>query len=372
MQKELLTNLSHLVNLETTSDNPEKIREAFSYIDEQLQAIHPFIKKEYTHNGVLSVIWSTKDTLNPDTILNAHIDVVPASKGMFQIQQKDGKLIGRGTSDMKFSIVSFIHALKQLHQEVGLENVSIAVMITSDEEKGGFNGVKHLVNDIGYRSNLVILPDAGDGWRIAIAAKGASWIKLSTSGSSAHASRPWEGESAVDKLLDVLSQLRKKYPNPTDEKYVTTNNIGIISGGTTPNQIADSASATLDIRYTADLTVDDIIKYIKLEFPEVEIERLVDKTNFKVDPQNSFIQQWLNLVEKEQPDLIDKNDSFTSEHGGADHHYFTDHGMPILATKPNGGLIHTENEWLDEEEFYLYAKLLALYLIEMNINYLSK
>lgn len=364
MKKELLTNLTQLVNFESTSDNPEEIKSVFDYIDKQL-AFFPFVKKEYMHNGVLSVVWSTKDTLQPDIILNAHIDVVPASKEMFELKRKGGKLVGRGTSDMKFAAASFIYSLKSIHSQVGLENVSLAMMLTSDEERGGFNGVNHLVNDIGYKSKLVILPDAGENWSIAVQAKGASWVKITTKGQSSHASRPWEGKSAINELIKILSYLTKKYKNPQKPQYSTTVNMGTISGGTTPNQVADSATATIDVRYAPELTVQDIMKDLSKKFPNVELEKIVDKPYFFVDKNNEFIQQWVRILRKHKKNVPSDKKLFTSEHGSADHHYFTQKGMTVLATKPNGGLIHTEREWLDEEGFYLFSQLLTSYLIEL-------
>lgn len=365
MKKELLNHLIKLVSYESISDNPKEIRKIFEYIDSQL-GFFPFVKKEYTHNGVLSIVWSTQDTLKLDLILNAHVDVVPASKEMFKVRKKDGKLIGRGVSDMKFAIASFIHSLKELHKTIGLENVSVAMMLTSDEEKGGFNGVNYLVNKIGYRSNLVIIPDAGNNWHVTIKAKGASWIQISTKGDTAHASRPWEGKNAINALLEVLFYFSSKYSNPKNDEYITTTNIGSISGGSTPNQVPNSSSATIDVRYTAELSVGDIIGDLKKEFPEIEIEMLVDKPDFNVDKDNKYIKKWINLLKENKQYLYTDDEFFGLEHGSADHHYFAQHGIPVLMTKPNGGLIHTEEEWLDEEDFYLFAKILSKYLITLN------
>lgn len=364
IMNQLVTDLSTLVSFATVAQNSEAIEQSMEYVNHRLQEIFPFIQRKYRKNGKLSVVWLTQDTLSPDIILNAHMDVVPASESMFHMHKNGDKLIGRGTSDMKFAIASFIFAVKNLHAKVGLSTISLAIMITSDEEQGGFNGVNYLVNEIGYRAKLVIIPDGGDNWHITTMAKGASWVKLTAQGKSAHGSKPWEGISAIDQLIAVLAWLRNQYPNPAQDDFVTTLNIGVIEGGTTANQVAESASAVIDIRYTPDLTCDDILAAIKSQFPDLVIERVLDKPAFVVDKNNSYINQWTKLLRQHRI-IPNEQDLFMKDTGSADHHYFSQHGIPVLISKPVGGLIHTEQEWLSKRAFVQYSSLLTEYLLNL-------
>ncbi|MDH5533251.1 MAG: M20/M25/M40 family metallo-hydrolase [Candidatus Pacebacteria bacterium] len=368
MKKQLINNLTKLVACQSVTGNQKEIKKALQIIDKELQQIFPFIKKEYEKNDVQSVVWLTKDTLKPDIILNAHVDVVPASKGMFKVKINNGKILGRGVSDMKFSIASFIEVVRELNKENKLKDLSLGIMITGDEEVGGFNGVGYLVNEIGYRPKLVIIPDGADNWKISEKAKGGCWVQLSTTGKSAHASKPWEGVSATEKLIDVLSWIKNKYPNPTKDIHVTSINIGKISGGTALNQVANQAQADLDIRYTKELTADEIITSINKKFPNVKTKKLLEKPFFGVDKNHPAIQRWVNLIKDIHDQKHPNENIFIAESGSADHHYFSEHGIPVLLSKPSGGLIHTEDEWLDEEDFYLYTKLLTKYVKEVISN----
>lgn len=361
MPNRLLPDLTKLVGYKTVTGNQAEIRQAFDYIDERLLSIFPFQKNVYLSNGAQSMVWSTQDTLAPDVILCAHIDVVPASEKMFTLKKSNGKLVGRGAADMKFAIAVFIDVVAQIEAKFGLQNVSLAIMVTSDEEKGGFNGVNYLVNEIGYRAKLVIIPDGGNNWHVTTRAKGASWIKVSATGSSAHASLPWEGENAIDQLVKALSWLKSELPNPDSRSYVTTINLGTISGGTTPNQVAETATATVDVRYTKKLTAQTIIDQLLRQFPRLAIETIVDKPYFEVDPKNKYITQWEKLLRAQENIAID-GEIFVAGNASADHHYFSAHNIPVLMSKPRGGLIHTEKEWISESEFYLYSKLLGEYL----------
>ena len=143
MRNEFLDILAKLINFHTTPGNTKEISQSLDYVNKQL-GFYPFFKKTYIKNGVESRVWSTSDTKKTRFILNAHIDVVPADDSLFSLKQYGDKLMGRGVSDMKYSIALYIIALKNIYNKYG-KLPSVALMITSDEENGGFNGVKHLL-----------------------------------------------------------------------------------------------------------------------------------------------------------------------------------------------------------------------------------
>ena len=84
--------------------------------------------------------------------------------------------------------------------------------------------------------------------RLAIGTKGSLQATVRTEGRAAHSAYPEEGESAIEKLLDVLAEIRN-IEWPGDELFGdTTCNIGLLSGGTRANVISSEAEATLQIR----------------------------------------------------------------------------------------------------------------------------
>jgi acetylornithine deacetylase len=83
---------------------------------------------------------------------------------------------------------------------------------------------------------------------LAAATKGSLRLTLKTRGRAAHSAYPEQGESAIEKLLDVLADVRRCVW-PTDELLgETTCNIGVIGGGTRPNVIPEEAEAVLQFR----------------------------------------------------------------------------------------------------------------------------
>ncbi len=87
---------------------------------------------------------------------------------------------------------------------------------------------------------------------LAIGSKGSLRFYIKTKGIAAHSAYPEQGESAIEKLVEILTDVLKT-EFPSDEFFgETTNNIGLISGGLKTNVIAPSAEAGLHIRLATD------------------------------------------------------------------------------------------------------------------------
>jgi acetylornithine deacetylase len=84
--------------------------------------------------------------------------------------------------------------------------------------------------------------------KLALGSKGALRFEVTARGRMAHSAYPQLGESAIEKLLDVLERIRR-IPLPTDPILgLSTLNIGTIQGGRAPNVIPDHARAEVFIR----------------------------------------------------------------------------------------------------------------------------
>jgi len=98
--------------------------------------------------------------------------------------------------------------------------------------------------------------------RLALGTKGSLQATISTTGLSAHSAYPEQGDSAIEKLLDVLNDLRRIDWPGNDMFGETTCNIGIFSGGRRANVIPDAAQATIQIRLAdSALAVKEHLEY---------------------------------------------------------------------------------------------------------------
>ena len=177
----------------------------------------------------------------PRVVLSTHMDTVPP----FIASSEDDEFIyGRGACDAKGIIAAQIAAAEKLcaggFKEIGL-------LFTVDEEVTSA-GAK-IANDhpIAVSCEYLINGEPTDN-KIAMGTKGSLQATIRTEGRAAHSAYPEQGESAIEKLLDVLKDVRA-IEWPRDQTFAeTTCNIGVISGGTRANVIPDQAEATIQIR----------------------------------------------------------------------------------------------------------------------------
>ncbi len=128
----------------------------------------------------------------------------------------------------------------------------IGLLFTVEEEEGGAGAkVANHASDSRKNANIIINGEPTDN-DLAIGSKGSLRFYIRTKGIAGHSAYPEMGESAIEKLLEILNDVLK-IEFPVDDFYgETTNNIGTISGGLKTNVIAPNAEAGLHIRTTGD------------------------------------------------------------------------------------------------------------------------
>lgn len=182
----------------------------------------------------------------PTIVFSTHIDTVPP---FIPSSEDDENIFGRGSCDAKGIVAAQIFAAEQLraedHNEVGL-------LFTVDEEMSSIGAQAANKHPLASQCQFLINGEPTDN-KLASGSKGSMRLKIATTGTAGHSAYPEAGDSAIEKLLDVLNSLRQ-CNWPRDEFFgETTCNIGVISGGTRPNVIPAEASADLQIRLARDM-----------------------------------------------------------------------------------------------------------------------
>jgi acetylornithine deacetylase len=177
----------------------------------------------------------------PRIVLSTHMDTVPP----FITSSEDDEFIyGRGACDAKGIIAAQIAAAGKLRSD-GVNEIGL--LFTVDEEVASA-GAKVANDHPAAESCEYLINGEPTDNRLAIGTKGSLQAVIRTQGRAAHSAYPEEGESAIEKLLDVLDKIRN-IDWPGDELFGdTTCNIGVLSGGTRANVIPSDAEATLQIR----------------------------------------------------------------------------------------------------------------------------
>jgi acetylornithine deacetylase len=182
----------------------------------------------------------------PRIVFSTHLDTVPP----FIASHEDAEYIyGRGSCDAKGIIAAQIFAAEQLRQ-TGLN--TIGLLFTVDEELSSLGAQAANKHPLARECRYLINGEPTDN-RLAVGTKGSLRLIITTEGRAAHSAYPEAGDSAIEKLLDVLQNIRT-IDWPRDEFFgETTCNIGLLNGGTRPNVIPDHARAELQIRLVTDI-----------------------------------------------------------------------------------------------------------------------
>jgi succinyl-diaminopimelate desuccinylase len=209
----------------------------------------------------------------PALHINGHMDVVPAGAGWtvdpFAGRLQAGRLIGRGSSDMKAGLAAGVFALEAVRR-AGLRFGGTAQLsATVDEESGGAAGVAHLCRRgllTRDTCDYLIIPEPLGAERICLGHRGVLWLEVVTLGATAHGSMPFLGVSAIDLMVEFLARLQDQL-GPELERRATampveppaarraTLNVNAIAGGQPAAQqlqspcVADRCAVVLDRRF---------------------------------------------------------------------------------------------------------------------------
>lgn len=180
----------------------------------------------------------------PEVVFSTHFDCVP---DFFPSRVESGRLFGRGSSDAKGILAAQVVAAERLRRD---GERRIGLLFVAGEERGSDGAAA--ANTLAPASVKYLVNGEPTDVRLAAATRGVYRVRLTASGRAAHSSRPDLGVSAIEKLVDVLVDLRHA-PWPADPELGATHyTVGVIQGGVAPNVIPASASAELLFRSVGD------------------------------------------------------------------------------------------------------------------------
>jgi len=181
----------------------------------------------------------------PEVVLSTHLDTVPP---FVPAREDDEFIYGRGSCDAKGIIASQLFAAERLKDE-GIRDFGLLFVVGEETISDGAQaanaaprGSKYIINGEPTENKLVI------------GSKGNLRLDLHTEGRMAHSAYPHLGESAIEKLLDILADLRCLPLSHDPVLGASTMNIGVIAGGRAANVIPDEARAEVLFRTVKDST----------------------------------------------------------------------------------------------------------------------
>lgn len=196
-------------------------------------------------------------------VLSGHTDTVPCnperwSSDPFTLTERDGKLYGLGTCDMKGFFALAIEAIENILTQLGNPKTlnlqqPLIILATADEESS-MSGARALVEQGKPKGRYAIIGEP-TGLKPIRMHKGIMMETVRLTGNAGHSSNPGLGINAIDAIHDVMSELKKyrqeladKHQNQNFEVEIPTLNFGCLHGGDNPNRICGSCELAFDLR----------------------------------------------------------------------------------------------------------------------------
>ena len=232
----------------------------------------------------------------PPVVLSGHFDTVPLGNNQWSVDPfageiSEGKIWGRGSSDMKGGLAAMILASTEAFKDESPEG-GVRLIFTAAEELGCI-GVQQLMKTIGVpgEASAIIVGEPTSNLP-ATGHKGAIYLNAVTSGKTAHSSMPHLGENAIYKAAASILKARDfRFETEKDPLLgFPTINIGRMNGGLNINSVPDHAEFTIDIRSTSKTDHNKTIERLAAELGnETKLEVLVDMTPVFTSEEDPFV-----------------------------------------------------------------------------------
>ena len=393
MKQEVVKLTRQLVEIPSTTGNKEETQEVLDLVSEYLGS--GVASATYERNGIVSRIWGdTQRVLTPHLLLSGHIDVVGADAKMFVPSIRDGKMYGRGTCDMKGYVAAMVVAYKKWIEEGGARGVGL--VLTGDEERGGFNGTKFLIDE-GLKPEVVFIPDGEVNYDIVESQKAPHHFCVIARGKGGHSSKAFEIDNPLNRILELYRRMREKYAiaTPQNEWASTFEMTAMMTNNDhrkTEKEIVDKSGKPERVeidevleRAGANVIPSEVQAWFSWRWPleQIPFEQGVDDMNrwcnelglerqgenvehgwgegcllTDEQKQEAWVDEWKGIIEEEARRKV----KFVIMHGATDgRHFYVNGCKNVLVTSGIGGGAHASNEWVDIESLDVLARAIYRY-----------
>jgi succinyl-diaminopimelate desuccinylase len=309
----------------------------------------------------------------PRLAWNGHLDTVPAgdpstwSRGPFEGEVVDGRLVGRGACDMKGPIAAALGAVAALRR-AGLSLAgTLDLHLVADEELAGTHGTR-VLRDEGLLDQDAAIVGEPSEMEIALAERGGAWVTAVAHGKAAHGSQPHLGVNAILTMSRFLLRLPEALPDRVHPLVgAPTVNVALVTGGSAPNVVPDRCEVEIDRRIVPGEEDPEevlapfrrLVEDLVAEQPETHIEiSLKDWTEAAETTGDSAIassvRDAIGAETGSPPPFV----GFTGITDGR--FYINDAHIPTVIAGPGSlSLAHTANESIGVDEMVAAARAYA-------------
>jgi len=352
---------AELIAIPSVTHDHEQCKAILEHVESYLKDLPDVSVRHYESGGHRSMVAVYKADKEPDILLSAHLDVVDAPQELFTPHVSDGCLYGRGAYDMKGGAAVLICTF--MHHAQSDSPVSVGLMLTTDEEIGGRNGVGYLLQQVGYRCTCCVLPDGGGpDYALVHTQLGILWARIERRGKTAHGSTPNKGENAILTFMNDFQKFEKRLASIPE----TTVNLSSVSGsGKAFNMVADLCAAGLDIRSPQPSLVMPLLNEFFGE-ENIDIIEKHDACSIATD------HPYFTLFHQCAEEVLQKPMPIVLERGSSDARFFPEYGTPVIIASGKGGGLHQDKEWIEIESLHNMQKMISMFIGKMESHLLQK
>lgn len=262
-EQEKIKILSDLIGIKSVNENEIEVANYLKDLFAEYGIESKIVPVTNTRVNLVAEIGSGSPVIG----ISGHMDVVSPgdidewTSNPFSLTERDGKLYGRGTNDMKGGLVNLALVMIELKENNELKNGTIRFMATTGEEVGGA-GSKKLYEE-GYMDDVDYLWIAEPSHdTIIYSHKGSLNLRVTSIGEAAHSSMPEHGYNAINPLMQYVLELDKKLNmdirrNDVLGKLVMSTTI--FNAGNQVNSIPAKAIAEINVRTIPEFDNDEVI-----------------------------------------------------------------------------------------------------------------
>lgn len=394
-QEEWLRLLTDLVR--RPSENPPgDTRAAADCVVECLRRQGHAVEVIEPQPGMVNVLTATDRGPGRSVILNGHLDTFPVGdrsgweRDPFSGEVVDGKVFGRGVSDMKAGTTASLIAFCLLSELRSAWKGRLTFAAVADEETMGPWGANYLVDHHPkLRADAVIIGEPSTPSTVRFGEKGMVWFTVTARGQMSHSAYPHHGWNAIFEIVEGLAELREleamTWPVPeeflrsidearaattamlgggtTDILSSVTVNAGVIEGGTKINLTADHCRAEVDVRVPPGVTTADILRVVGRVVRRhrgMRYELIQRSEPNWTSPSHEFLQTVRNTATA----VCGTAPFFNISAPGTDSRVFRRAGMPVAVFGPTPYSLGAANEHVTVRDYLDVIRVHALSALE--------
>ncbi len=285
--------------------------------------------------------------------LTGHLDTVPLGAAQWSRQPlageiSDGRLWGRGSSDMKSGIAAItVAALAEA--EALRTGPGVVLVFTAGEETGcdGAFGLAEIPGALGEAGAVLVAEPTAN--RPLVGHKGALWFHARTKGVTAHGSTPQAGVNAIHAAARAVGKLADFDFNVARHPVMgaPTLNVGTIKGGLNVNSVPDAAEIGVDIRTVPGVEHAHLLAHMRAYLgADVSVEPWIDVGPVWSSPDHPWIAQVFAAVERVSGERPRPETATYFTDGGVLHRAYG--GPPTVILGPGEpSVMHKTDEWCE-------------------------